>query len=101
MSLNVRPNKVVQAAKWLVINGNLYKEEGIAFNDTWLEGNSNILLTVNENDNDQLLEGPENIDCNAENMDCNADCKTGQIPDDEVTGVKMRHKYLLESLTLC
>jgi hypothetical protein len=83
LSLNVRPNKVVQAAKWLVINGNLYKEEGIAFNDTWLEGSSNILLTVNENDNDQLLEGPENIDCNAENMDCNAGCKTGQTLDDE------------------
>ncbi|CAB4032107.1 ATP-dependent DNA helicase PIF1, partial [Paramuricea clavata] len=27
LSLNVRPNKVLEAAKWLVNNGNLYKEE--------------------------------------------------------------------------
>jgi len=30
LSLNVRPHKVVQAAKWLMNNSALYKEEGIA-----------------------------------------------------------------------
>jgi hypothetical protein len=43
LSLNVRPNKVLEAAKWLVNNGDLYKEEGIILNDTWLEDNSNII----------------------------------------------------------
>ena len=31
LSLNVRPNKVTEAAKWLVNNGNLYKHEGYNF----------------------------------------------------------------------
>ena len=30
LSLNVRPHKVVQAAKWPINNSALYKEEGIA-----------------------------------------------------------------------
>ncbi len=34
LSLNIRPNKVAEAAKWLVSNGNLYKDEGITCNDT-------------------------------------------------------------------
>ena len=32
LSPNVRPNKVAEAAEWLVNNGNLYKDEGITFN---------------------------------------------------------------------
>ena len=35
MSQNVRPNKVFQAAKWLSLNGPLYKKEGISFTSTW------------------------------------------------------------------
>ena len=35
LSLNVRPHKVVQAAKWLINNSVLYKEEGIAFCENW------------------------------------------------------------------
>ena len=33
LSLNVRPHKVFQAAKWLSLNSSLYKEEGITFNE--------------------------------------------------------------------
>ena len=33
--LNVRPHKVVQAAKWLINNSALYKEEGIALCENW------------------------------------------------------------------
>ena len=83
LSLNVRPNKVVEAAKWLVNNGNLYKEEGITFNDTWLEGNSNILFI---DDNDGLSDVSENVvDCIEEQVNCNADCtgSSQQITDDE------------------
>ena len=54
MSLNVRPHKVVEVAKWLVSNGDLYKEEGITFNNTWLEGNFSILLTDGERDTENL-----------------------------------------------
>ena len=34
VSLTVRPNKVAEAAKLLVNNGSLYKDEGITFNET-------------------------------------------------------------------
>ena len=35
LSLNVRPHKVVQAAKWPINNSALYKEEGIAPCKNW------------------------------------------------------------------
>jgi hypothetical protein len=36
LSLNVRPNKLMQAAAWLVNNSELYREQGIAFDQHWL-----------------------------------------------------------------
>lgn len=29
LSLNIRPNKVIEAAIWLISNSDLYKEEGV------------------------------------------------------------------------
>ena len=79
LSLNVRPNKVAEAAKWLVNNGNLYKDEGITFNDTWLEDNSNTQMVFDHSDNDQTSEVSENVvDCNAESLNCDTECKTQQ-----------------------
>ncbi|CAB4028418.1 Hypothetical predicted protein, partial [Paramuricea clavata] len=59
------PNKVAEAGRWLVNNGNLYKDEGITFNDTWLEDNSNKLV-FDDNCDDQISEGSETVDCNAD-----------------------------------
>ncbi len=42
--MNVTPLKVFQAAKWLVENSSLYREEGITFNDTWLETTNALLV---------------------------------------------------------
>ena len=36
LSMNIRPQKVMQAAEWLMNNGSLYREEGIAFNLNWI-----------------------------------------------------------------
>ncbi len=78
LSLNIRPNKVAEAAKWLVSNGNLYKDKDITFNDTWLEGNSETVM-LNDSDNDQISEGSENVvECNTESMNCDTDGKTQQ-----------------------
>ena len=35
LSLNVRPNKVLQAAAWLANNSDLYNEQGITFHEDW------------------------------------------------------------------
>lgn len=35
MSLNVRPHKVLEAINWLILNSNLYKDEGIVLNPAW------------------------------------------------------------------
>ena len=79
LSLNVRPSKVAETAEWLVNNGNLYKDEGITFNDTWLEDNSNSQMLFDDSDNDQTSEGSENVvDCNAESLNCDTECKTQQ-----------------------
>ena len=74
LSLNVRPNKVVQAAKWLVENSSLYREENISFSDSWLESRSNILLTVDEGNNETCVEKSQNI-CDTDNckMQCTSD----------------------------
>ena len=34
---NIRPNKVLEAAKWLVENSALFKNEGIEINNSWFE----------------------------------------------------------------
>ena len=36
LSLNVRPNKIMQAAAWLVHTSNLYRHQGITFDQDWL-----------------------------------------------------------------
>ena len=80
LSLNVRPHKVAEGAKWLVNNGNLYKEEGITFNNSWLEGSSNVSLV---DDSDEFSESLENVESNAANIDCHTDCQTQQTTDNE------------------
>lgn len=39
---NIRPNKVFQAAKWLVRNSLLFRNEGIVVNDTWMQQQQDI-----------------------------------------------------------
>ncbi|XP_071851499.1 uncharacterized protein [Apostichopus japonicus] len=36
-SENIRPNKVITAAKWLVANSSLYRDEGVTINRRWNE----------------------------------------------------------------
>ena len=36
LSLNIRPNKVMQAAIWLVNTSNLYQDEGITIDENWI-----------------------------------------------------------------
>ena len=54
-SSNVRPYKVVEAAKWLMNNNSLYKHEGIAFDNNWLN---------EDNDNDISNQQSETVDEN-------------------------------------
>jgi hypothetical protein len=50
LSLNVRPNKVMQAAAWLVNTSELYREQGITFDQHWLSYfDVTILNSDNEN----------------------------------------------------
>ena len=79
LSLNVRPHKVAECAKWLVNNGDLYKEEGITFNGSWLEGCSNISLV---DDSDECSEHLVNVESNAANKDSSTDCQTRQTSGD-------------------
>jgi hypothetical protein len=55
---------VVQAANWLVKNDSLYKDEGITFNESWLEkfSTDNIVSDVNETNNtaDVIIEDDDN-----------------------------------------
>lgn len=55
LSLTVRPNKVVEAAIWLINNSDLYKEEGIELNDNWLNSFNEDLVLHSEDKNEENL----------------------------------------------
>lgn len=45
---NIRPNKVYEAAKWLVRNSLLFRNEGIVVNETWMQQQQNISCQTEE-----------------------------------------------------
>lgn len=49
---NVRPTKVMNAAKWLVQNSVLFRNEGIKGDETWLHNNLDQLHRQGDEDND-------------------------------------------------
>ena len=60
MSLNVRPNKIFQAANWLATNSTLYREQGIFFStDRATSYNTN--LSQNESKTSDVLQPNEQI----------------------------------------
>ena len=50
LSLNIRPNKVIEAATWLISNSDLYKEEGVVLSEQWIATYNEELLSQVEND---------------------------------------------------
>ncbi|XP_071855229.1 uncharacterized protein [Apostichopus japonicus] len=63
-SENVRPNKVIDAAKWLVANSQLYKDERVSIDQNWNE-------TIQQMDDDwhEFIEPPEKQSDKNENAD--------------------------------
>ena len=47
LSLNIRPNKVMQAAAWLVNTSPLYQDQGITIDENWLREVQNSLDETN------------------------------------------------------
>ena len=47
LSLNIRPNKVMQAAAWLVNTSTLYQDQGITIDENWLREVQNSLDEAN------------------------------------------------------
>jgi hypothetical protein len=58
LSLNVRPNKVMQAAAWLVNTSELYREQGITFDQHWL---SYFGVTTPNSDNENTTVDQTNL----------------------------------------
>ena len=66
LSLNAKPHKVVQAAKWLINNSVLYREEGIALWENW--------KNYQESDFDNSV--PDKSECNLQVEASNTDSET-------------------------
>ena len=92
LSLNVRPNKVVEAALWLIRNSELYKDEGVSFNQSCMANYEQELINQENEKNPVSLrtcsttiidntEMSEVIDDNEDNTDDNND---GECSEDEV-----------------
>ena len=60
LSLNVRPNKILEAANWLATNSILYREQGISFSTDRATSYSTNLLQ-NENKTDDISRPNEQI----------------------------------------
>ena len=60
LSLNVRPNKILQAANWLATNSILYKEQGISFS-TYRATSYSTNLSQNESKTGDFLQPNEQI----------------------------------------
>ena len=76
LSLNVRPDKVVQAAKWLMSNSTLYKDEGIVFNEDW--ANTYVTEVAQLENDDNEMEWNGNLSENLNNQNESEDVQ--QIP---------------------
>ena len=84
MSLNVRPHRVFQAAKWLSLNSSLYIEEGITFNEKW-KLNDSIEDFQECLGKDNILGNSQSI--NAEKQKCSSDGEWSEDEAEIVAGV--------------
>ena len=84
LSLNVRPHKVVQAAKWLIDNSNLYRDEGIVFDNNWVN-KYNIEINQDQNDDSEIGNPQlESVNRNNDKNDSDGVDKADWSEDEEV-----------------
>jgi hypothetical protein len=74
LSLNVRPNKVLQAASWLANTSTLYQEQGITFDKNW--ENNFDQITINDG-----ITSTQSTDGNISHTDNN--CKSSSDNDND------------------
>ena len=66
LSLNVRPHKLFQAATWLSSNSQLYRQQGVLFNENWQNNfQENFKFTDNEKEQNENATGThkDNLEC--------------------------------------
>ena len=80
LSLNVRPHKIVQAAKWLAANSTLYREQGVSFSDGRVHRLS-MNLSGNENTS-QCCSQVNSLLSDVDNIGHDADIETEHYTDD-------------------
>ena len=82
----IRPNKVLEAAKWLVQNSKLFKKEGIEIDSSWMQKTVNR-MEVDENQ--QKFENEDNelfIDSSVEQRRDADDWTEDEYFHDRITG---------------
>ena len=52
---------MLQAAKWLIDNSNLYRDEGIVFDDDWVNEYNIENFPLDENDDSEIWNLPQSI----------------------------------------
>ena len=80
LSLNVRPHKVIQAARWLMENSDLYKEEGIILNRDW---QSSFIDNAPGSDRDQPESQSSNDDNSIITENCENDANENELSCNE------------------
>ena len=106
MSLNVRPNKVIEAALWLIRNSDLCKHEGVTLNENWVTNYQEEQLQQNEI-NETILSN--DIHCNADSPtnstevtnddnQTNNSVENGECSEDEVEMDAMGYRFTEERI---
>lgn len=87
----IRPNKVFEAARWLIDNSALFRSEGVEVDSAWLNGYEEM-QHVEENDQtecqekDQVLESDLQIPSNSNSNTCNhnaSGCTSDEWTEDD------------------
>ena len=90
MSLNVRPNKIIEAALWIIRNSELYRGEGVTFNESWIanyqhelsqQENENILTDITTNTT--VINNTEIAEVTSFNENCFVE-NSGECSENEV-----------------
>ena len=83
LSLNGRPQKIVEGGIWLVNNSSLYKDEGIVFNQDWVT-NYNEQISQHDIDDSECDQQSVNDEENSNNIDTKKLDDEDEQSEDEV-----------------
>ena len=99
LSLNIRPNKVMQAAAWLVNTSPLYQDQGITIDENWLRevqnslDETNIFSAISNDTDSQTIENSVEDEWSEDETDIPAGVTDTMLTPDYVDNSERQQIY--------